>query len=155
MSAVPRPLPCPDPDTRPFWDACRRHQLCLQRCSACEAFRFYPGPLCPSCGSPESRWQRISGRGEVYSYVVVHRAAHPAFGGDVPYAVALVELEGTGGIRLPARVVECPPEAVRVGIAVEVCFEDASEQITLPVFRPVDAPAGERLIRRRDGGADA
>ncbi len=152
---MPRPLPCPDPDTRPFWEACRRRELSLQRCVSCEAFRFYPEPVCPACGSPESRWQRISGRGEVYSYVVVHRASHPAYADDVPYAVALVELEGTGGIRLPARVVECPPERVGVGMAVEVCFEDASDEITLAVFRPVDSPGGEHPIRRRDRGADA
>lgn len=155
MSTVLRPVPCPDPDTRPFWDACRRHELRVQQCGGCEAFRFYPGPLCPSCGSSESRWQRVSGRGEVYSYVIVHRATHPAFAGDVPYAVALIELEGTGGIRLPARVVDCAPEEVRIGMVVDVCFETASEEITLPVFRPVDAAAGDRLIERPDGGSNA
>lgn len=147
MSATARPLPRPDADTRPFWDACRRHELRVQQCRACESFRFYPGPICPSCGSTANLWQRVSGRGEVYSYVVVRRAAHPAFAGDVPYVVALVELEGTGGIRLPARIVDCPLDQVAIGMALDVGFETATNEITLPVFRPVDVRLADTAFR--------
>ncbi|MFQ5700085.1 MAG: Zn-ribbon domain-containing OB-fold protein [Myxococcota bacterium] len=154
MSGTPRPLPGPDPDTAPYWEACRSHELRVQRCGACEAFRFYPGPVCPACASSESRWECVTGRGEVYSYVVVHRAMHPAFAGDVPYAVALVELEGTGGIRLPSRLVDCPPEEVRIGMAVEVCFENASDAVTLPVFRPAEVEQRDRPSEPRGGESD-
>jgi len=130
-------LPRPNPDTQPFWDACSRHELRLQLCDGCGAFRFYPGPLCPSCGSADHHWQPLSGRGEVYSYVIVRRAMSPAFADDVPYAVALIELDGTGGIRLPARLVECAVEDVSIGMAVDVRFDVASDEITLPVFTPI------------------
>lgn len=138
MSAPSRPLPSTDPDTRSFWEACRRHELRLQQCRDCQAFRFYPGPVCPSCGSSENDWQRVSGRGEVYSFVIVRRAVHPAFAGDVPFAVGLIELEGTGGIRLPARVVDCPPEKVQIRMAVLVNFEALNDEVTLPAFRWID-----------------
>ncbi len=132
---TPRPLP--NPDTQPFWDGCDRHELRFQRCDACETFRFYPGPLCPSCGAADHQWQRVKGTGEIYSYVVVRRAMSSGFAAEVPYVVALVELDETGGIRIPARVVDCPVADVFIEMAVEVGFEAVSDEITLPVFTPI------------------
>jgi len=146
------PPPSTNPDTQPFWDACARHELRLQRCDACSTFRFYPGPMCPSCGSFEHEWVQVTGRGEVYSYVIVRRAASSAFNGEVPYATALVELEGAGGIRLPARIVDCPVDDVAIEMAVEVVFETASEGFTVPVFRPVAGSAGDEARVNRSAG---
>ncbi len=136
-----RVLPAVTPDTAPYWEAASRHQLRLQCCAGCSAFRFPPGPWCPRCGSRESEWTAVSGRGEVYSYVVVHRATHPAFAPEVPYAVVLVELDGTGGIRIPSRLVGCTPEEVRIGMPVEIEFEDVAPDVTLPLFRPAGGPS--------------
>ena len=83
----------------------------------------------------------MSGRGEVYSYVVVHRATHPAFEREVPYVVVLVELRGTGGIRIPSRLVGCAPEEVWISMPVEIEFEDVAPDIALPVFRPAGGPS--------------
>ncbi len=131
--------PAVTPDTAPYWEAARRRELRLQRCAGCRVFRFHPGPVCPRCGSDEAGWEQVSGRGEVYSYVVVHRATHPVFEPDVPYVVALVELDETGGIRLPSRLVGVAPAGVSIGMAVEVDFAEVTADCAVPVFRPARA----------------
>jgi uncharacterized OB-fold protein len=129
-----RPLPIPDQDTRPYWEAARRHELLIQRCRACGQHYFYPRPYCPQCLSPETEWVRASGRGTVYSFTVNHRAAHPAFADRLPYVVALIDL--AEGPRMMSTIVECDPADVHIGMAVEVTFEDVTDEISLPVFRP-------------------
>ena len=130
-----RPLPLPDEDTAPFWDGCRRRQLLMQRCAACRAFRFHPRRMCPRCRSIESEWVPVSGRGTIASRVIVHPPVLPAFQDRVPFAVALVELAEDASLRLIGNVLGAPPEAVRIGCAVEVAFEDVSPEITLPQWR--------------------
>jgi uncharacterized OB-fold protein len=51
----------------------------------------------------------------------------------VPYVLALIDLEE--GVRMMSNVVDCDPHAVEIGMAVEVTFEDITEEITLPKFR--------------------
>jgi uncharacterized OB-fold protein len=134
VTPVEKPLPVPDKDTQPFWDACRQHELRVQRCTACGRFRWPPRGFCPSCFSWEHEWTRLSGRGSVYSFVVVHHAVSPAFKDEAPYVVAMIALDGTDDeVQLTSNVVECPWEAVKVGMSVEVVFDDAG----LPKFRPV------------------
>lgn len=130
-----RPLPLPDDDTRPFWEACRRHELRMQRCTACGALRFTPRPLCPHCRSAGCDWTRVSGRGTIASRVVVHPPVLPAFAERVPLAVVLVELEEDPTLRLVGNVLDAAPEQVRIGQAVEVAFEELTEEITLPQWR--------------------
>ncbi|HKE12406.1 MAG TPA: zinc ribbon domain-containing protein, partial [Myxococcota bacterium] len=72
MSAALRPLPLPDLDTAPFWTAAARGELSMQSCAVCRGLRFPPRPMCPRCGSLESFWKPVSGRGTVWSYVVCH-----------------------------------------------------------------------------------
>ncbi len=129
-----RPLPSITPLTRPFWEAARRHELVLQRCQDCGGFRYPPGETCPGCLSERLEWVKASGRGRVFTWTVFHRAYHPAFARAVPYAVVAVELEE--GPRLISNLVDCPLEALRIGLPVEVVFEDASPEISLPKFRP-------------------
>lgn len=131
----PKPLPVPNEDTRPFWEACRRHELLLQRCNACGRVQFYPRAMCSACLSRDMSWQKATGLGTVYSYTVVHRPPSPAFAADVPYVVALIDLEE--GVRMMSHVVDCRPEDVTVGQRVQVAFRDETTDITLPVFRPV------------------
>ena len=137
MSA--KPMPVPDADSRPFWEACREHRLRIERCAECHAARFPPVAVCPHCGSPRSQWVTASGRGTVFSWIVVrHPVPRDVYAGEVPYVVALVELEE--GVRMPTNIVGCAPEAIRPGMPVEVVFDDVSAEITLPRFRP-QAPA--------------
>ena len=79
-----QPLPEPDEDSRPFWEGCARDELLMQRCASCRRFRFYPRPMCPSCRSFESTWEKMSGRGTIYSWIVAHKPVMPAFADLVP-----------------------------------------------------------------------
>jgi hypothetical protein len=136
VSAPARPLPAPDPVTRPYWESLRAHAIRLQRCAACARFVFYPRALCPSCGHGELVWTPVSGRGLVHAFTIAHRHPHPAFAARVPYAVALVELDEGVRILGPLVGVEPSPAAVRIGMAVEIVYEDVTAEITLPGFRP-------------------
>jgi len=135
MSVNARPLPVLNADTKPFWEACRRHELRVQRCRECGRLRFPPLPSCPHCASLEAEWLPVSGKGTIYTFTVARHAVHPAF--PAPYVVALVELEDAEGVRLTTRIVDCDPAAVSVGAPVEVIFEDVDEQFSLPLFRLV------------------
>lgn len=132
MTAVPRPLPRPTPETEGFWAAARRHELVVQRCNDCEALRHYPQPMCPHCHSLAWAWSPLRGQGVVYSYSVCHQAFHPAWADRVPYVVATIELDE--GVRMVSDL-DDPPEEVAIGRRVEVFFDEMSEEITLPRFR--------------------
>jgi uncharacterized OB-fold protein len=133
MSEYLKPLPRPTPASRPFWEAARRHELMLQRCGGCRAFIYYPRDRCPHCFSDALAWERVSGRGSVYSYTVVYRASSRAFA-DAPYVLAIVELQE--GPRMTTNIV-APPDQLRVGMAVTVFFDDVTPEHTLVKFRPV------------------
>jgi uncharacterized OB-fold protein len=82
----------------------------------------------------DSEWVKLSGKGEVYSFIIVHRRYHPAFAADIPYVVAIIEVEE--GLRMLSNVIGCKPDAVRIGMPVEVSFEDVSPEFALPKFKP-------------------
>lgn len=132
----PKPLPEPSDLTRPFWDACRRHELRIQRCRACGALLHYPKVMCPNDQTMEFDWALMSGRGTVHSFVGAYRAFHPGFQADVPYTIAIIALDE--GPRMMSNVT-LPPADVTVGMKVEVVFEDAGDAIALPKFRPAGA----------------
>jgi len=127
------PLPEPTPETRHFWDGAKAHELRLQRCKACDNTYFPPRPFCPDCLGSDIEVFAASGKGKVYSYVINHRP-HPAF--DAPYSIAIVELEEGPHLMTNIVGVEQTPEALELDMAVEVTFEDVSDEISLPHFRP-------------------
>jgi hypothetical protein len=129
-----RPLPRIDEESRGWWEALARHELYVQRCRGCGTKRFYPRAVCPACLSGATEWVRASGRGTVYSFTVTHQNQAPGFHDAVPYVLALVEL--AEGVTLMTNVVDCAPEEVRIGMPVEVVFEDVTAEVTLPKFRP-------------------
>jgi uncharacterized protein len=131
MSEYVKPLPKPTPTSRPYWDAARRHELSLQRCAACRAFIYYPRERCPHCFSDRLSWERVSGRGKVYSYTVVRRASSRAF--PEPYVLAIVELDE--GPRMTTNI-DAAPENVKVGMPVTVQFDDVTPEHTLVKFKP-------------------
>jgi uncharacterized OB-fold protein len=136
MTAAPpqRPLPWPDAETAPFWEATRRRKLVVQRCSACGTHRFYPRALCPSCHAEAHDWVETGGRGSVFSHTVVHRAPSPAFAGQVPYVLAIVALDE--GPHMLAEIVDTPAATVAIGMRLAVDFREIGEDMVLPVFRP-------------------
>ena len=129
-----KPLPRIDEESRGWWEALARHELFLQRCRGCGTLRFYPRALCPACLSDATEWLRASGRGTVYSFTVTHQNQAPGFREELPYVLAIVEL--AEGVRLMTNITGCPPEGVRIGMPVEVVFDDMTPEITLPKFRP-------------------
>jgi uncharacterized OB-fold protein len=134
MFQIDKPLPRPNEDTAPYWEAARNGELRMQKCGACGSIRFPPSLLCPTCLSEESEWVKLSGRATVFSWIVIHQSQHPAFNADTPYNVAIVELEE--GPRLHTNIVECANEDIHIGMAVEVVFDKVSDDTTLPKFRP-------------------
>lgn len=137
-----KPLPDPTDASRPFWDACRRHELRIQRCLDCGSLIHYPKIHCPKDGGERFEWALMSGRGSVYSFIVCHRAFHESFKPEVPYVVAVIELEE--GVRLMSNVIGVDPDDVHVGMAVAVEFEDVNESFSLPKFRPASSGGTRR-----------
>jgi uncharacterized OB-fold protein len=128
------PLPEPSELTEGFWEAARRHELVVQRCSTCAALRHYPQHRCPSCLSPEWAWTPLSGRGHVFSYTVTHRGFNASWTERLPYALVTVELEE--GVRMVSDLPDEQTDDVEIGRPVEVFFEDL-DGVTLPRFRLV------------------
>ena len=106
----------------------------VQRCTACEHTRHPPAPVCPACRSHDSDWQEVPGRGEVYTYTIVHRPI--AAGQQLPYVVAVVALEGSGGLRMISNLVDVDPERIEIGMPVALVWEDMSDELAIPRFRP-------------------
>jgi uncharacterized OB-fold protein len=132
--AIPKPLPVTDEDTKPFWDYCKQHELRVQKCGRCGKLHYPPSAICPHCLHMESEWVKLSGKGQVYSFIIVRRQYHPGFAKDLPYTVAIIET--AEGARMLSNVIGCKPEAVKIGMPVEVTFEDVSGEFALPKFKP-------------------
>jgi hypothetical protein len=130
-----RPALPPNEITQFYWDAAKEHTLRILRCEACGCFVHWPSVLCPRCQSDKLTPAEVSGRGTIFTYTIVHHVAHPVYAEDVPYSIAIVELEEQPGLRALANIVDCPNEALHIGMPVEVTFEER-ENITLPQFRP-------------------
>ena len=138
--AAKRPLPGISDDTRFFWDGARAGKLLIQRCKSCGELRHPPGPVCPSCHSFEWDSVESSGRGTVYSFVVMHYPEVPPF--EHPNPIVLVELEE--GTRLISQIVGIAPGDVKIGQAVQVEFNSFNDgELVLPQFRPVPVDAAQ------------
>ena len=134
MSAYAKPLPQVTPEMKPFWDAARRHELVVQRCTGCGTHRFPARDICSRCLSRDAAWTPVSGRGSVFSWAIMHQVYHPGFAAEVPYAVVVIELDE--GVRLVSNLVDCAPADIRAGMPVEVVFDDVASDVSLPKFRP-------------------
>lgn len=137
QQAQVKPLPLPDPDSRMYWEALKVGRLLLQCCSECGHHQVYHQAICRSCTSTQLEHREASGGGSVYSYSIVHRAPGPAFKGDTPYAVLLVELDE--GPRMISSLVGAPPETTAFGMRVRLVCDPVAGEITLPRFRPDDS----------------
>jgi uncharacterized OB-fold protein len=122
-------------DSQFFWDGVREHRLLIQRCGGCGALRHPPRPMCPRCQSLEWDTVEATGRGTVYSFVIPHHPPLPWF--LEPYVVALVDLEE--GTRLVSNVVGVAPDAVTIGMPVQVRYEHFDGELVLPLFERRDA----------------
>jgi uncharacterized OB-fold protein len=135
---VDKPVPVPDEISRFYWDAAKEERLSLQRCSSCQRYLFPPSVACPRCLTETLVATPVSGRGRVHAFTVARQAFDPSF--EVPYVLALVEIDEDPEVRILANLVQADPAAVTGGAAVEVVFERRGET-ALPQFRLVGTPA--------------
>jgi len=133
MSDYSKPLPTITDENREFWDGCKNGKLRMQKCDDCGHIRYPISGVCPKCLSYNFQWSDLSGRGEVFSYVVFHQLYNKAFEKDIPYNVAMVQLEE--GPRMFSNVVDVANDAVKVGAKLEVTFDPVTPEITIPKFK--------------------
>jgi len=117
-----------------FWDAAKRHELVMYKCLNCGAL-YSQAVDCIACDSPRMEWVKVSGKGEVFTFCIYHQPFHPAWKDAIPYNVAYVKLEE--GPLLMTNIVGCPNKDIYIGMPVDVVFEDVTEEVTLPKFKPV------------------
>lgn len=129
-SADIRPLPLADHDSAPWWEHLVRHELVVQRCGDCAAWRWPSRAICGRCGSFAWSWQPSAGRGTIASWVVNHHAFSSAFAS--PYAVVTVRLDEQPDLLLIGSY-QGPIDGLSIGLAVEAVFDDV---VTAP--RPPD-----------------
>ena len=139
-------LPLPDLERVPdyeqgFWEGTRAGELRIQRCDGCGRFRHLPTPMCPECSSLQYDWTTVSGRGVVYSFVIVRHPVHPAIREreQTPYNICMIELEEQEGLRVCSNVLHVAPEDISIGMPVRVIFISTVDDpdVVLPVFVPV------------------
>jgi len=135
--AYDKPLPQATPETQEFWDGLKRHELRIQRCNDCDQFYFYPRPFCPQpgCRSQNVEWQTVSGKAKLHTYVISHRGFGP-WADDVPYVIAVVELDE--GPRMMSNIinVEPTPENLPADLLLEIVYDDVTDEVTLAKFQP-------------------
>jgi uncharacterized OB-fold protein len=140
---LPAPVPEPDGLDAPYWQGTRQNELRIERCRDCRAWLWGPEWICHQCLSFDIEWQRVEGRGLIYSWERAWHPVHPALKGHPPYIVALVELPEAGHVRMLGNLLGDPHQAVRIGSAVEAVFEPhdaAKSPYTLVHWRCVDRP---------------
>jgi hypothetical protein len=123
-----------------FFAGAARGELLLRQCEECGEPAWPVAQFgatlnaCPNCLSGRLGWMRASGRGSLYTFALVHQVYDEALASEVPYALAVVELEE--GVRTQhVRIVDCPRDRLKVGMPVEVVFVE-SDGLTIPKFRP-------------------
>ncbi len=127
-------VPRPGVASRAFWEGCRHQQLLIQRCQHCAQHQFYPRSMCTKCMRTDLEWVSSSGRGTIRSFTVIRHPVSKAYADEVPYVIALIQLEE--GPTMMSSLLACEPEGVAIGMPVEVVFEQWSDAITMPKFQP-------------------
>jgi uncharacterized protein len=129
-----KPLPQPNAVTLQFWSSCREGRFEFQICCKCGHRQFPPRLACASCHGGPLEWREATGRGTVYSFTVVHRAPLESFKADVPYVIAIIELEE--GVRAMMNIRGTDPASILIGMPVEIFFEPVeAEGYPLPQAR--------------------
>ena len=134
QTVVQKPVPVPDEATGPFFAGGATNSLMIRHCFDCDAF-IQPGArICPMCLGEDLDWRTASGKATLHTFGIMHQRYHPGFEPEIPYNIAVVELEE--GPRLFTNVVGCPNGDLKVGMKLAATFEQVSEGVYLPKFRP-------------------
>ena len=132
-TAYKRPLPRRRGMAGEFYDYCKKHELRFQRCTNCSTWRHVPRDMCAKCGSFALEWAKSSGKGKLFSWTTAVQPMLPQFADLVPYSPVVIEMDE--GVRLVTWLTDVPPEELRLGLPVEVVFDDVTPEVTLPKFR--------------------
>ena len=133
--AYTKPRPAEGLVDEPYWEAARQHRLTAQKCQKCGGLWAPPTAICENCLSPDLQWIDLSGKGTVWSYIIMHQLYYPGFADDIPYNVAVIRSDE--GAKFVTNIVGVKNEDIKVGMPVEVTFEDVDEDLTLPKWKPV------------------
>jgi len=133
MSEYKKPLPLINEDNRPYWEYCKKHELRMQKCEGCGHIRFPVSILCPNCHSMDAVWTKLSGKGSVFSYIVFRIPYHESYKEDIPYTVAIIQLDE--GPRMESNLIVQDPEDIRIDMQVTVFFDDVTNDVSLPKFK--------------------
>jgi uncharacterized OB-fold protein len=133
MAEYKKQLPLITSVDRPFWDAAKRHELLAYQCQNCRAY-YSLVVDCVKCNSPKMAWVKVSGRGKVFTYTIYHQLYNPMWKEDIPYNAAWVQLDE--GPIMMTNIVGCKNEDIKVGMPVEVVYDDITPEVTLPKFKP-------------------
>jgi uncharacterized OB-fold protein len=134
-----QPLPEVSDDSAAFWSGGASGALNINRCRQCRRWYHPPAPVCPACLSLEVGPEQVSGRAVVQGFSVNVQPWAPDM--QVPYVVAVVSIEEADDVHLTTRLVDVDPVDVIVGMRVEVTFDQVSDDVYLPLFRPEAAAA--------------
>jgi uncharacterized OB-fold protein len=134
VDAPRKPIPQPDDPSRPFFDGAQRGELMIQHCTTCDAYLAPGSRACTECLSEALAWVVASGKATLFTFAIMHQRYHPAFFDDLPYNLAVVELEE--GPRLNTNVVGIANAELQVGLPLMVTFEEAGDGVVLPKFTP-------------------
>lgn len=137
-------LPLGDEESEGFWEGTAAGELRIQECGACRVLRFPPRVMCPECQSTERSWRAVSGRGTIWSFVVVHPPVLPAYAPFVPFPVVTVTLAEKPCLRLVGNLVTGPggaingvdPATIEIGEPVRVVFTAQSRPDGTDVYLP-------------------
>jgi uncharacterized OB-fold protein len=132
-TAYKRPLPRRRGMAGEFYEYCKKHELRFQRCTDCGTWRHVPRDMCAKCGSFNWAWAQSSGKGKLFSWTTVMQPMLPQFADRVPYSPVVIEMDE--GVRILSELVDVSNEELRLGLPVEVAFDDVTPEVTLPKFR--------------------
>lgn len=128
-------LPALTPDNREYWDGLAAGELRVQRCTGCNRLRYPIVPVCPHCSGTKFDWRKLSGRGQVYSWVRYHRGYLPEFEDLMPYIVITAQMQE--GVRMYGRLANtiARDEKIAMGAPVETIIERWPDGRCVPAFR--------------------
>ena len=137
LSDVPKYLiPRISPEAAEYFAGTVRGELRVQRCRACGLHHHYPRMACPHCGSDDLEWITASGLGTVHSFTVIRQNGVPPFHEQVPFVVALVDLDEPGA-RFLAQLPTLAPEDAVIDLRVRATFRRANDDVAFVDFVPV------------------
>ncbi len=134
--AYNKPIPVPQGESDVYWHKAKEHELWLRKCNSCDTAYFYPRDISPCCFSKDTDWIKASGKASLFTYGIVQRGPQLVFVDAVPFVTAIVELEE--GPKMATNIVIDNPtfDNLQIGMDLEVVFEDITEELALPKFKP-------------------